>query len=90
MSYYSDLDDVFITECFGNCETCNNKCYNFNQKPSKPPYIVKYNNVYLLSHKKNGRWFTKDKSKARKFKTLATLERHMQYMNIEYYEIIGG
>lgn len=81
---------MFGVNCYGDCTGCKRECYDrYNIIVDKPPYIVQYGDSYLMSHKKGNKWFTKNKNEARKFKNLSTLKRHMQYMNIEHYKIIG-
>lgn len=99
MSYYQDRDFELYLEYEFSEERCSRKScqgcksyYRCNQivdtTEIKDSYIVMASGLYLMSHKKNGKWFTKDINKARKFKKIETAIRYMMYMGVERYNII--
>ncbi|MGL4652653.1 hypothetical protein [Cetobacterium sp.] len=100
MGYYQDrdfenwLDTEFQKDemCSSNkCQGCITyyKCHKIEDtQEEKDFYMVVASGMYLMSHKKNGKWFTKDKNKARKFKKKETAVRHMKYMGTERYNIV--
>lgn len=98
MGYYQDRDfeeyldyELTTSNCNKKCQWCGNfyNCFTvIDTTEIKDYYHVVYAGMYLMSHKKNGKWFTKDIKKARKFKKVETAKRHMIYMNIPRYNIV--
>ncbi|MGL4792396.1 MAG: hypothetical protein ACRC23_01520 [Aeromonas jandaei] len=100
MGYYQDRDfEEWLDNEIKNDRACNRgecqgcksyySCHSIKDTTEvKQSYMVVASGLYLMSHKKNGKWFTKDINKARKFKKIETARRHMLYMGTKKYNII--